>query len=293
MRHILLPFLALGGLVAVAQPTLQQSMVDPNGLQLDMYLVTSPGSATEPSDGANQTWDLSTVSLQPIGTLDFTASTGTPYAANYPGANWVWAQTVTGMGTEYTYLNIGPNGIAIHATGVPGDVNDYTDPKLILTFPMAFGQNVSDNYVDIDGPASVTWSYTGHGTAITPLGTINDLAKLVSTENDLLLWNTAPLYPMVIDDGSNVLVFAPGNVGLEERGALPVQVYPNPCTEALYVEALAADWRIIDLQGRTVRAGRFSGPALQRIELAGMASGSYLLVLDQGGRHRSVRFSKA
>nr|HRP00674.1 hypothetical protein [Flavobacteriales bacterium] len=49
-----------------AQVTVQYSMLDLNGMQLTMYLLTDPGSATEPSNGANQTWDLSTVTLQPI-----------------------------------------------------------------------------------------------------------------------------------------------------------------------------------------------------------------------------------
>jgi hypothetical protein len=127
--------------------------------------------------------------------------------------------------------------LEVVANDVPSATNNYTDPKRILQFPMSLGQSLTDSYVDMDGPSSVTWAYTGHGTAITPLGTFTDLAKVVSTEDDLLLWNTTPLYPLVIDNGSTVLVFAPSNVGIEGIGArAAVQVYPNPCTDRLVVE---------------------------------------------------------
>ena len=277
-----------------AQVTLQQSMIAPGGVQLAMYVVTAPGSATVPSDGANQTWDLSTITVQPVGTLDFIAASATPFAANYPTANWVWAQSLTGEGTDYVYLSITSSGIEVVANDVPSATNNYTDPKRILQFPMSLGQSLTDSYVDMDGPSSVTWAYTGHGTAITPLGTFTDLAKVVSTEDDLLLWNTTPLYPLVIDNGSTVLVFAPSNVGIEGIGArAAVQVYPNPCTDRLVVEgAFNTAWRITYLQGRTVRNGSFNGMELQHLDVAELTTGSYFLLLDADGTDRAIRFNK-
>jgi len=238
-----------------AQVSIDFSDLSASGVSLDMYIVTAPGTATEPTDGINQTWDLTSVTLQPLGTLNFTAASNTPFAASYPNANWAWAQTVTGLGTDHTYLNISTTGMEVIATDVPSDANTYTDPKQVLQFPMTFGQSFTDAYADVDGPASVTWSYTGHGTALSPLGTFTDLAKVVSTEDDLLLWNTTPLHPLVIDDGTNVLVFVLANVGIGDHNAPAVQVYPSPCTDQLYVNAAGtADWRILDLQGRNVQA---------------------------------------
>lgn len=293
MKHMTLAFFLLPLITTQAQPTLQSALVAPGGVQLDMYLLTSPGSATEPSDGVNQTWDLSSISLQPVGSLDFSNAALTPYANTYPSANWVWAQTVTGMGTDYMYLTIDINVLEVVATGVPSDVNDYINPKRILSFPMDLGQSQTDSYEDSDGPGTVTWTYSGHGTAITPVGVFGNVAKVASTEDEVTLWNTAPLYPLVIDDGTSVLVFAPGGVGVSERGAVPVQVYPNPCVESLFVEAHAADWRITDLQGRAVHSGRFTGPALQRVDVSTLTPGTYVLELDQDGQRRTVRFSKA
>jgi hypothetical protein len=279
---------------AQAQVTLDYGLLDQDGMQLTMYLVTDPGSSTVPSDGTNQTWDLSTVTLQPIGTLDFISATGTPFAANYPGANWVWLQTVTGVGSEYMYLDIDQNGIAVHATGVPLNTNDYIDPKLVMLFPMNYGQSFTDNYTDEDGPASVTWSYTGHGTVVTPLGSYSNTVKLVSTEDDLLLWNTSPLHPLVIDDGTDVLAFGPSTTGMADLAGITAKVYPNPCDNLLFVDVSgAAPWRIVDLQGRTLRTGSFNGMGTQVIDIADLATGSYLLVLDEARAQRSVRFSRS
>ncbi len=276
-----------------AQVSIDFSDLSASGVSLDMYIVTAPGTATEPTDGINQTWDLTSVTLQPLGTLNFTAASNTPFAASYPNANWAWAQTVTGLGTDHTYLNISTTGMEVIATDVPSDANTYTDPKQVLQFPMTFGQSFTDAYADVDGPASVTWSYTGHGTALSPLGTFTDLAKVVSTEDDLLLWNTTPLHPLVIDDGTNVLVFVLANVGIGDHNAPAVQVYPSPCTDQLYVNAAGtADWRILDLQGRNVQAGRFTSTTLQHIDVSALTTGSYVLLLDENGAQRTLRFSK-
>lgn len=293
IRNLTLSILLLSSAVH-AQVTVQYNMLDPSGMQLTMYLLTDPGSATEPSNGANQTWDLSTVTLQPIGTLDFIAAAGTPYASTYPAANWVWRQNVTGVGSQYMYLNFSSSAVEVLATGVPLETNNYTNAKTVLQFPFSLGQSVTDSYTDNDGTSSVTWTYAGHGTAITPLGTYSNIVKVTSTEDDIVLWNTAPLHPMVIDDGSSVLVFGPSSVGLQEQGGFTALTYPNPCTDVLYVDVnTAAPWSLVDLQGRTLATGSFIGRGTQVIDIAALATGSYVLVLGEGAARRTVRFSKA
>ncbi len=253
MKKLATLIVACSPALLLAQPTLQQSMVDPNGLLLDIHMVTSPGTATTPSDGANQTWDLSSLGLIPIGTQSFTWASNTPYAASYPTANWSWVQTPTGSSPEYIYLNISASGMDYLADDVPASPNVYTDPKRILAFPMAFNASFTDTYADNGGPATVTWTYSGHGTAVTPFGTYTDVVKLVSDEGDMVLWNTAPLVPLAIDDGSLTVFFEPTNLGLSDAGSTaPLVGYPNPCVDELNVFAEGdSPWRITDLQGRT------------------------------------------
>jgi hypothetical protein len=280
--------------VLQAQVTLQYGMLDQNGLDLSMYVLTDPGSASEPSNGANQTWDLTTVTLQPMGTLEFKSAAGTPYADTWPNANWVWQQNIDGLGTQYMYLSFTNSLVEVWATEVPFDTHAYTDPKTVLKFPFSLGETVTDTYTNNNGTHTVTWMYAGHGTAITPLGTFSDVVKVASDEGDMVLWHTTPLYPMVFNSGGMVLVFGPATTGITEQAGLTAITYPNPCTDVLYVDVnAAAPWQLMDLQGRTLATGAFMGRGTQRIDIASLATGSYMLVLGEGTTRRTVRFSKA
>jgi hypothetical protein len=292
LKHLSLSALLLP-VVLHAQPTLQQSMVDPAGVHLTMYLLTSPGSASLPSDGANQTWDLSSVTLQPVGMLHFIPAAGTPFAGSYPGANWAWQQEYTGLGSEFMYLNISSSGIDVMATGVPFDTHVYTDPKRVLNFPFSLGNSLFDNYVDSDGMSSVSWTYSGHGTAITPVGTFTDVAKVVSSDAEIVLWYTQPLHPLMIADGSTIVAFAPSATGITEHRGAQASVYPNPCADQLYVDVHEAmPWQIVDMQGRVVASGAFQGSGTQRIMLNDVAPGAYLLHIQERDGRRAIRFSK-
>lgn len=287
-----LAFLVLSSLSA--QVTIQYSDLSQFGVTSDMYQMTAPAVLPAITDGVNQTWDLSGITLQNGGTLNFNTSTGTPYASTYPTANWVWAQNVTGLGTAYTYLTITSSGIDMVARNVPFNTLDYTDPTGVIRFPMAYGQVFSDPYTSTNGSSTVTWTYSGHGSAITPLGTYTNVAKLVSNEGDLVLWNTSPLYPILIADGNTTLFFLQNNVGIAEQGSTSMRTYPNPCHDRLtLVDASAGStWQIMDGQGRRVSTGSLSLAADQQIAVGNLASGSYVLVLTNGTGIRHSSFVK-
>jgi hypothetical protein len=109
-----------------------------------------------------------------------------------------------------------------------------------------------------------------------------------------VIWNTAPLHPLAIDDGTDVLFFGPGNVGIGDAPAnTALNAYPNPCTEVLNVDLPNdAGWRITDMQGRTLLAGRSSSPAQQALHVAALAPGAYVLLVDEAGATRGQRFVK-
>ncbi|MCB0757169.1 MAG: T9SS type A sorting domain-containing protein [Flavobacteriales bacterium] len=294
MRTFLTPLAGLLLLPLSAQHTIGQSDLSPFGVQTDMHLLSAPATLPALSDGNNQTWDLSSITLQAVGTLNFTPASGTPYAATYPTANWAWAQIITGVGANYTYLDISATGINILARDVPSDPDNYTDPVQVMKFPLALGEAYTDSYSHSTGSSTATWTYTGAGTLITPLGTFMNVAKVQNNEGDLLLWNTAPLYPILIDDGDNVLVFAQNNVGVSEHQRSPVGTYPNPCRDRLTVDGAVAgsSWRIVDTQGRTLGIGTVGVTGDQQVDVSGLAPGSHVLVLNDHARFHCVRFMK-
>ncbi|MBL8000500.1 MAG: T9SS type A sorting domain-containing protein [Flavobacteriales bacterium] len=291
-RYALLP--AMLPVMLAAQPNPQQSMVDPNGINLTVHSVVSPGSSQQPTGGANQTWDLSTTVLLNVGTLDFVPAAGTPYASSYPSANWAWVTTITGLGPDHMYITINSDGIELVADDVPGNPNIYTDTKKLISFPMTYGQTILDPYVDMDGAANVAWTYAGYGTTIMPFGSFPNTMLLTSNEGDAVIWNTAPLHPLAIDDGTDVLFFGPANVGVDEAaGPMAIKAFPNPCTEVLNVDLPGdAGWRITDLQGRQVLAGRSRSAAQQALPVASLAPGAYVLLVDEAGATRGQRFVK-
>ncbi|MCB0787550.1 MAG: T9SS type A sorting domain-containing protein [Flavobacteriales bacterium] len=273
-----------------AQVTLDQNLIWPGGISLIAYQVTDTGTATLPSDGINQTWDYSSLTLVPVGLVEFTPSSNTPFAAQYPQANWAMAPTTN---QDILYLDIDNSGVQMVAYGVPNDVNQYSDLRKVLTFPMAFGQDFTDVFSDNNGTHTVTWTYSGHGTAITPVGTFTDMAKLVSSENDVTLWHTSPLYPFVFADNGDGLVFVPANMSIGETDTpAPLQVFPNPCEEQLNVLASGA-WQVFDASGRAVATGSSFQPAPAQLDVTDLAPGAYLLEMrDREGRVRQARFLK-
>lgn len=277
-----------------AQVTLTYGDISPTGVQTNIYLLTSGAPSAPPSDGINQTWNLTSATWQPIGTMHFRQAAGTPYAANYPAANWAWELNITGLGTTYMYLQIDNSGMYVVADKVPTDIQLYTNTKKVLQFPMAFGNSFSDDYVDNDGPDNVTWSYTGHGTLQTSLGNFPDLAKVWSDEGDIVFWNKAPLYPVAIAMSSSVRAFTDATIGISEmNGGRTVLAYPNPCTDLLMIDGIdAAHWRITDMEGRLVRSGSFTFTGVQNLDVTGLSTGSYLFLSDATSGTRVVRFSK-
>lgn len=277
-----------------AQPTLQYADVPTSNLLLTVYTLTDPGNVQDPSAGANQTWDFSSATFAPSGTAVLGPSTGTPYAATYPTANWAWSITPTAGMADYLYMVLSATGMENVATNVPTDPNVYTDHQRIMQFPLAFGASFSDTYASPDHTGSQTWTYEGHGTLITPIGTFSDQVILVSTDDDLVIWNASPLYPRVVANSGGVMLFGPSTTGIAENINMALTVFPVPATTALNITGIiaAAQWSVVDLQGRTLLTGRTTDPTRTQVDIATLAEGDYLLnVVDATGR-RSVRFQK-
>jgi hypothetical protein len=277
-----------------AQVSLTLGDISPTGVQTNVYLLTGGAPSAPPSDGINQSWDLTAATWQPVGTMFFRPAAGTPYAASYPAANWAWEIELSGIGTTYTYLQVDASGMYVIADRVPLDTELYTNTKKVLQFPLAYGNTFADVYQSTGGPVNVNWGYTGHGTLLTTLGTFPDLAKVWSDEGDILLWNKTPLYPVVLATDDGVRSFVDATVSIADvNGGRSVLAYPNPCTGLLMVDGLdAAPWRITDLNGRLIRTGAFTVTGVQRIDLSGLEAGSYLFLSDAATGTQVLRFSK-
>jgi len=266
----------------------------PSGTFTDrLYLVTSQGQSELPTPGTNQVWDLSTATLLDIGTFTHQPAAATPYASTYAQANIAWHMNMGAFGTNYTYLALGTH-LDMVATDVPEEPNVYTDLLRVLNFPLAFGTSFSDTWAGTAGSGTVTWTYAGHGTALTPVGSFNDVVLLVNDGGEVALWRTNPLVPLLlVRDGFILAVGPAATVGLAEMEHDHLHVYPVPCHDRLLVQATAASpWRIVDLQGRTVREGRFAATGTATVETDALLPGAYQLVQTSTNAVQVARFIK-
>ncbi|MBL7955407.1 MAG: T9SS type A sorting domain-containing protein [Flavobacteriales bacterium] len=291
-RTLTLPALLVASL-AQAQPTITASML-PTGTFTDrLYVVTSQGQSEDPTPGANQVWDLSTATLLDIGTFTHRPAAGTPYASTYPEADLVWHMAMGALGDNYTYLQLTPY-LEMLATDVPQEPNVYTDPLMVMGLPLNFGNWFSDSWAGTAGSGSVTWTYAGSGTAITPVGTFNEVALMLSASGEVAMWRTDPLVPLLlVRNGVILAVGPPANVGVDERNDARLVVHPVPCHDRLVVQPTASGpWRIVDLQGRTVAEGRFTSPTSTVVDTEALLPGAYLLVQEGEGAAQVTRFIK-
>lgn len=285
-------FLSVASLFA--QPTIQYSDVSTGATTLSVYAMTDPGTASEPSTGANQTWDFSSMQFAMAGTAVLGSSVGTPYAASYPSANWTWVISPLVGPADYLYLVLSASGMDNVATHVPSAPNVYTDHQRIMQFPFAYGTSFTDTYASPDHTGSQTWSYEGQGTLVTSLGTFTNQLKLKSTDGDMVIWNASPLYPRVIANSSSVMLFGPSTTGVAETAASPLSVFPVPAKTSLNIMGIsgAAQWSIMDLQGRVILGGgSFTGPQAM-VDITTLAQGEYLLSVQEAAGRRMVRFQK-
>ncbi len=285
--------LTILGISTNAQVTLTNSMF-PIGTFTDrLYIITDTGTASIPTDGANQTWDLSSVTLQDIGTFTHGPAAATPYAATYPTANIAWHMDMGVLGSNYSYFATSATGMSLVATDVPDEPDVYSDPMQVLSFPLSLNGTFSDPWTDAEGSGTVSWVYGGHGTAITPVGTFANVVKLVNEDDEVVLWRTSPLVPLVLSMNGLLLAVGPPATGIVELGTEPLSIHPVPCMDRLTVEATAAaPWRIIDMQGRTVLEDRFEQTGAATLPTETLQPGSYVLHLAAPNAPRMARFVK-
>jgi hypothetical protein len=132
--------------------------------------------------GANQTWNFSTIVLDPAPAIvtTFAATTGAPSASSFPTATLIKREGSTNAkGVEYHRVNTS-EWVLLGDVDSAGQVTVYPDPQTILKYPFTFNSTFQDTfYVDDPdiGPVSfkVVTKADAWGTIQTALGTFNSL----------------------------------------------------------------------------------------------------------------------
>lgn len=287
MRSLaLLPALALGGVLA-AQPVLSYDNLGLVGSVYDLYAIVDPGDCDFDLEGQGVYWDLNTAIIDLIGGAVFTLPQNTPYAGDYPEADVALLAIFNGD-SSYSYYDVTPAGISMLASGVGGPFETiYADPSTFLVFPLSYGGVFNDDYTEDGTPWSVTRTCTGDGT-FEIIGYITDnVVKVTSSNGEKDWYRSDPVEPLLhITPTNGKTYWERITIGMaEQRGLLPLTLAPNPASTFFRIPGLsaAANYRLMDAQGRVVLTGRAAG-AQDVIDVAALPAGIYKLqVIDQRG----------
>ena len=272
-----------------AQPVIQNG----NNLPLPGFnAARGAGSTTLPEGpaGANQIWDFSAAFLYNDGNTYQTLDPATsPFAAAFPTANYVALRTSSGSEYYFYYNNLPDRleAVADHVSSLSGYDIFTANPKTKLKFPFAYGESVNDTYdPDGGGSFSLTITYDGYGTLITPLGTVTNAVR-IKTEytggNTLYEWYALnPLLRVLTYGQGDLEWFGPPLTGMDEQGgAASISVSPNPLAEQgrILVEDAAMRngliFTLTNTMGQVVRNIPLTSTSTD-LERDGLAAGVYV-----------------
>lgn len=151
------------------------------------------------------------------------------------------------------------------------DLLQLTNPDEFI-FWQWFCQENDGNYLITDGDTSLQ----GHD--YQPICDIGPFRIRSTDRNGCVAWSEDE-YTMINS--------------VEEKGLKIGSVYPNPANHYIYLELPEVmekvEYRIIDLNGKQIRSGHFTGAGKHRLDLMGLSSGQYWIELKEGSNIAVVK----
>jgi hypothetical protein len=186
---------------AYAQPTFTSANWPAIGTSVSSIPVDAT-PLTEGSAGANQTWSYpGIIGTGPANVSYLVTAASTPFAADFPTANYAVESPTTTGGTGYGYYSINSSYGDLLGIGL-SSVNGtfpivYSDPLRAMTFPYTYGTTVTDSYTGfasyIAGGYTINLYRTGnfysqndaYGTITTPTGTYSNSLRSYIVDQSL------------------------------------------------------------------------------------------------------------
>ena len=295
MKKILFSLASLLSFVSIyAQPILHSDSLH-TGHSFNLYSLSGVNVANLTPIGANVSWDISTAIATLSGTADFQDMAATPYAVQYPLANFAMKFTF-GAVTQYSLFILSASKLDEIANNVGATAVDFIDYRTAIFFPYTYGATNTDSYQKTAQVVkSITNTYTGYGTLITNPTTFPNMVQSTMDDNgttNASWWNSAPLVPVLqITNGSFTLwqQTAGPNALIEYYSNPAFDLYPNPATSTIQVinKDLISTLEIFNL------AGQFQFSTNQsNIDISMLCPVFYLLKATTSRGTTSQRFMK-
>ncbi len=290
MKKLVLSFIAFVSMCsAIAQPTLTATGINP--IMGETHTYASSAYVSPGTSGANQTWDLSSMSPTSSITYNFVSPSTTANGVSFPSSNMAWTNT-TGVAYYNTSSSSWQNyGSYSNSNSV---VMSYSDPEDLLHYPCQYNSTFTDSW----GTQFTNGGYTfyrkgtttvtadGYGTLITPTATYSNAMRIhfvevyrdsatvggspyiINYTNDEYMWYKEGIHIQIA--GVTSITYTGGTstggfyltdaVGIEES---PIQqlssnLFPNPASDKISIDFSLTknqnvDIRLINSMGQQVK----------------------------------------
>ncbi len=305
--------LILSATTVVAQPTITSATAGGVGDVFSISTVNAEGFDPGPS-GAGVIWDFSGITLTGATTsYTYVNPAATPYAGDFPDANVAADQG----GGIYSYYKITSSEWSLQGLYPATLSMVYSDPEVLMTFPMSYGDTFSDDFFcnyfagyETNRDGSVTVEADAYGTLILPDGSYDNVLRVVLNEtvseefvglpytSDYEITNyfylregtKGPLFqysyfemggpfPSTSENATiNNLI---GAVSVENNVAdNTISLFPNPAQSSVIIDThnMQVDVvEIYDLSGRIVLQNNPPAQSYSTLDVSSLAEGTYIV----------------
>ncbi|MBK9248208.1 MAG: T9SS type A sorting domain-containing protein [Ignavibacteria bacterium] len=282
----------------VAQPVLQNgNNMLPVGTVAPLYRGEATGGIGNP--GPNQIWDFSSIPFSDPGLVFSVVSpSATPFSSSYPSSNYAWTFSLAGQ-VQYFYFKISDSKYEVLADNVvaPGVGNDFTpNPKTSLKFPFNYNETYQDTFQKVGGvETTVTVTYDGYGTLITPKGTHTNVMRIKEDRGNGQVGYTW----MTVDPLTTLLGYTQSNNSLALFGTYSTssdetdkninltELIPNPAKNKTtlkisdYPILNTMKLNVLNVLGQIIKTVSISASTTE-IELDNLTQGIYFYQLHDG-----------
>ncbi len=224
-----------------AQPIVTSANLH-TGSSFNLYLMGDVNVANLVTPGANVIWDISDATTVLMGTVDFLDMSDTPFATDYPAANFAMKFTPLLGSISYSLFNLTDSVFEEVANNVgTSDAVSFIDHRTSLVFPFAFNSTNTDTYQkENQWIKTIASTYDAYGT-FTANGTTSTNVVRFNTDdngnNSVNWWQSDPLVPLMQGSSSGFVLWDPtSSTGIHDSqtNAL-LTMYPNPATNELHI----------------------------------------------------------
>ncbi len=254
----------------LAQPVLTNTM-SPFPVGTTDSIFGASATVAPGSGGAGVTWNISALSPTYEGQIGVVDVSTSPYYSTFPTSTFCAEITPTVGSPMYVYERISSSRweqLANNYAGT-GTGTVYTNPESSLDFPMSYLDSFVDTFQKTTGgPNTVTVTYDGYGTLITPFATYTNVVRIQKYwgvgDYDYNWYITSPYLDIIAsyDAQSSAYTIIGSNIGstaIKEVNAKEnVSVYPNPFTGSTTLKVgvsnfCNASFTMTDAIGRVVK----------------------------------------